>query len=176
MKELFRIFLEQNKDANQAVINILDKQPQEVLEEYRGSYYKSLGGLLRHILGAQVFFASLFKEALAQNAAASKSVALLTSIKVFNEELTKEQWKQCKASLAEADNALIALISELSENDFNAPVKINWFGGNPDSVPLSFLLQSLVLHNAHHRGQISQILDELKIDNDYSGISPAILQ
>jgi len=58
----------------------------------------------------------------------------------------------------------------LSEADLKLPVKLDWYGGNPDSVPLSFLLSQLLVHNTHHRGQISQVLDELKIDNDFSGI------
>jgi uncharacterized damage-inducible protein DinB len=33
------------------------------------------------------------------------------------------------------------------------------------------MLHNLSAHGTHHRGQISQILDELKIDNDYSGLN-----
>jgi uncharacterized damage-inducible protein DinB len=63
----------------------------------------------------------------------------------------------------------------LTEQDFSRPIKLDWYGGNPESVPLSFMLSQLVLHNTHHRGQISQILDALKIDNDYSGIGIELL-
>jgi uncharacterized damage-inducible protein DinB len=55
------------------------------------------------------------------------------------------------------------------------PVKIDWFGGNPAEITVSFLLSQLVVHNIHHRGQISQILDSMKIDNDYGGIDPAFM-
>jgi uncharacterized damage-inducible protein DinB len=37
------------------------------------------------------------------------------------------------------------------------------------------MLYNLTAHGTHHRGQISQILDELKIDNDYSGINVQFL-
>jgi uncharacterized damage-inducible protein DinB len=37
------------------------------------------------------------------------------------------------------------------------------------------MLQQIVVHGTHHRGQISQILDSLKIDNDYSGINVRFL-
>jgi uncharacterized damage-inducible protein DinB len=40
---------------------------------------------------------------------------------------------------------------------------------------LSFMISQLVVHGTHHRGQISQILDELKIDSDFSGINAAFL-
>ncbi|MDR2808413.1 MAG: damage-inducible protein DinB [Spirochaetaceae bacterium] len=174
MKEIFRIFAEQNKAANTVIIHILDAQSQETREQDRGSYYKSLSGLLHHVLGAELFFAGLFKEALVHNPQASKAIAILTGITPPT-EATPDQWKHCAASLAQADDAFISLINALCPDDFQVPVKMKLFGGNPDTVPLSFLLQNLVLHNTHHRGQISQILDELKIDNNYSGISPEVL-
>ncbi|MDR2150572.1 MAG: DinB family protein [Spirochaetaceae bacterium] len=175
MKDLFLIFAEQNKAANHAVVHIFAAQPAERREEERGSYYKSLAGLLRHILGTEVFFAGLFKEALAHNPQAAQAIALISGITPPESSLKPEQWQELSAEVAQADDALISLVKALSPSDFQAPVAINWFGGNPATVPLSFLLQSLVLHNTHHRGQISQILDELKIDNDYSGINPAAL-
>ena len=73
------------------------------------------------------------------------------------------------------DAGYIALAEALSEADLRQPIKIDWYGGNPDSVPLSFMLSQLLVHNTHHRGQISQILDSLKIDNDFSGIDAAFL-
>jgi len=68
------------------------------------------------------------------------------------------------------DAAYVAMTESLSEADLRLPVKLDWYGGDPGSVPLSFLLSQLLVHNTHHRGQISQVLDELKIDNDFSGI------
>jgi uncharacterized damage-inducible protein DinB len=176
MKDLFRIFAEQNRAADQAVVHILDAQSPSDREQNRGSYYKSLSGLLRHIVGAEMFFASLFKEPLAHNEAASKVIAVLTGIAVPRGDLTQDQWKEMTASLTTADNAFVDLINALSDADFRVLVALNWFKGNPAAVPVSFLLQSLILHNTHHRGQISQIFDELNIDNDYSGISPVVLK
>jgi uncharacterized damage-inducible protein DinB len=37
------------------------------------------------------------------------------------------------------------------------------------------MLEQHVAHNTHHRGQISQILDSLKIENDFSGINVKFL-
>jgi uncharacterized damage-inducible protein DinB len=42
-------------------------------------------------------------------------------------------------------------------------------------VPAFFLLNNLVAHGTHHRGQVSQILDELKIENDYSDVNVTFL-
>jgi uncharacterized damage-inducible protein DinB len=63
----------------------------------------------------------------------------------------------------------------LSDSDMALPIKTEWYGGTPASVPLSFMLGQLLVHNTHHRGQISQVLDSLKIDNDFSGINAAFI-
>jgi uncharacterized damage-inducible protein DinB len=73
------------------------------------------------------------------------------------------------------DGAYVNMAAALTEQDCRLPLKTEWYDGNPAEVPLSFMLSQLVVHNTHHRGQISQILDSLKIDNDYSGINVTFL-
>jgi uncharacterized damage-inducible protein DinB len=54
-------------------------------------------------------------------------------------------------------------------------VECPFYKGKPATVPMHFMLQNITAHGLHHRGQISQILDSLKIDNDYSGINVKFL-
>ena len=56
-----------------------------------------------------------------------------------------------------------------------AKLPIDWYGGNPACVPLHYLLNIAMVHGVHHRGQISQILDTMGIDNDFSGIDVGLL-
>ncbi|MDR2095265.1 MAG: damage-inducible protein DinB [Treponema sp.] len=175
MRDEFLIFARYNQEANKAIFSILDKLSNGEREEERGSYYGSLSGLVRHIAGGTAFFLGMFKAPLQKNADAQKAIAAVEGLVISKEKLNDEQWKDLYKVLETGDKAFIALISSLSEADFKAPVPINWYGGNPAEVPLSFMLQNLVAHGTHHRGQISQILDSLKIDNDYSGINAAFL-
>jgi len=92
-----------------------------------------------------------------------------------NGPLSEAQWRELGGVLEAADAAYVGMAEALGEADLRLPVKIDWYGGNPGSVPVSFLLSQLAVHNTHHRGQISQVLDSLKIDNDYSGIDLAFL-
>jgi uncharacterized damage-inducible protein DinB len=171
MKELFVTFAQYSEDADKAVTGILDKMTNEDREKSRKSYYGSLSGLYRHLLGGTVFFLGMFKDAVPKNSAAGKALAPLGKIEMFQGKLTEDQWKKAAAGMKAADKAYLAFVSSLSEEDLKAPVKINWYNGKPPAVPLYFMLQQLTAHGTHHRGQISQILDSLKIDNDYSGIS-----
>ncbi len=52
---------------------------------------------------------------------------------------------------------------------------VEWFGGKPATVPLHYLLSTAWTHGVHHRGQISQILDEMGVDNNFSGIDVGLL-
>jgi uncharacterized damage-inducible protein DinB len=175
MKEAFLMFAKYNQSGNKTIYAILDKLSNEDREKDRGSYYKSLSGLLRHILGGTIFLSGLYKTALGGNAAALKALAPLEGIAVSKDSLTQAQWQELGAALDKADAVLVNLAAALNEGDLDLPIKLDWYGGNPASVPLSFMLYQLTVHNTHHRGQISQILDSLNIDNDYSGISPAFL-
>jgi uncharacterized damage-inducible protein DinB len=122
----------------------------------------------------------MYKVALGDSAladgAALKAVTAVDSVPFPAEgPLSESQWKELGSALEAADSVYVNMAQALTEADMSRPVKIDWYGGNPASVPLSFMLSQLLVHNTHHRGQISQILDSLKIENDYSGIGAEFL-
>jgi uncharacterized damage-inducible protein DinB len=175
MKELFVINAQYNREANRAILSILNGLSNAEREQERGSYYKSLSGLVTHILGGNTFLLGML-DAMVHNDAALKALAALKTVTVPEGPLSEAQWEQLVVDIDTVDAAYIDFTKALTDVDLKAPVKINWYGGNPDSVPAFFLLNQLTAHGTHHRGQVSQILDALKIDNDYSGVSVAFLK
>jgi uncharacterized damage-inducible protein DinB len=175
MKKLFVTFAQYNEEADKAITGILDKMSNDDREKNRKSFYGSLSGLYLHLLGGTVFFLGMLKDAVSKNAAAGKALESLAKIELFKGTLTEAQWKKAAAGIKAADKAYVNFVEALSEKDLEAPVKLGWYKGKPPAVPLYFMLQQFVAHGTHHRGQISQILDSLKIDNDYSGISVKFL-
>jgi uncharacterized damage-inducible protein DinB len=171
MKENFLTIAKYNEDTNKTIVKILGKLSNEDREKNRKSFYGSLSGLFRHNMGATVYFLSLFIDTVGNNTEALKALAPLAKFKDFKGKLTEDQWKKVVSFSKIADKAYVDFISALNESDFAAPVKTNWYKDNPASVPMRFMLQQLTVHNIHHRGQISQIFDSLKIDNDFSGIN-----
>jgi uncharacterized damage-inducible protein DinB len=172
MVAIVTTFAKYNQEANKKILDILDTLSNDEREKERGSFYHSLSGLIRHVGGGGLFFAGLFRKALG-SAPAAASLAALEKISLPQDSLTEAQWKKVVADIGAIDQALVDFAAALSGADLAAPVKLDWYGGNPADVPLSFMLCQLLTHNTHHRGQVSQILDELKIDNDYSGINVA---
>jgi uncharacterized damage-inducible protein DinB len=174
MKDLLLTYARYIKDADLKVYGILDGLTQEEREADRGSYYGSLSGLVLHLLGGTRFFHSLFKSALPEASSGARALAY-PDIALPQGGLTEVQWKSLKPSIEILDEATIRFISALEEEDFKTPVQVPFYQGNPPAAPLSFLFQQMVNHGIHHRGQISQVLDEMKVDNDYSAIDLAFL-
>ncbi|MDR1788365.1 MAG: damage-inducible protein DinB [Treponema sp.] len=176
MKDIFIAFAKQNQDSDKAVLSLLDALDNAEREKNRKSYYKSLSGLARHIMGGTLFFLDLMGKAVPKNAGAQKAIADAAKIPCFGEKkLDEDGWKSFVTSIKKADKNLTAFVEALLDADFSAPVAVPFYKGKPKTVPLFFMLQNLAAHNIHHRGQISQILDSLGIPNDYSALSPSFL-
>jgi uncharacterized damage-inducible protein DinB len=165
-------FARYNQEANKHILDLLNGISNDEREKERGSYYHSLSGLVRHIGGGGLFFSSLFRGALGPVPAA-RPLTALEKIVFPPDTLSEAQWNKTVADIGTVDQALVDFAAALDEASLAAPVKLDWYGGNPADVPLAFMFYQLTVHNTHHRGQISQILDELKIDNDYSAINVA---
>ena len=176
MKDIFLSFAQANEEADKAVISILGGMSNEDREKSRKSYYGSLSGLTRHVLEGTFYFLSLFRDSVAKNQNALKALDSLAKAKIpEGKKLKEENWEELCAAFKIVDKAYVNFVAALGDKDLSAPVKIDWYKGKPGEVPLSFMLQQLISHGIHHRGQISQILDSLKIDNDYSGINVKFL-
>jgi uncharacterized damage-inducible protein DinB len=175
MKDICLLWAKYNREANKNVYSLLNAMSNEDREKERGSYYGSLSGLFRHVLGGTGFFLKMFKDALADKDGVQKLLASLDDFSLPEDRLSEAQWKDLVALQERLDDLLVDFTGLLDEGDFSAPVKLSWYGGNPAAVPLYFMLHNLSAHGTHHRGQISQIFDELKIDNDYSGINVRFL-
>ena len=171
------MYAKYNQASNKTVIDLLDKMSNDEREKDRGSFYRSFSGLLRHISDDGVrLVLGMYKTGEGKNAAVLKILSEIEKIPLLpKESLSETQWKEFKSVVAAMDAAYVNVAEVLEENDLNLPIKIDWFGGNPVSVPFSYLLNLLLVNGVHHRGQISQIFDTLKIENDYAAIDPSFI-
>jgi uncharacterized damage-inducible protein DinB len=169
------MYAKYNQAANKTIYNILNKMSNDDREKNRESFYGSLSDLFRHIIGGTKFFLGLYRTALSSNASAMKILSTLDGFKIPEGPLSQTQWTELEIIAERTDAAYVAMAEALHESDLKLPLEIDWYGGNPASVPLSFMLSQLLVHNTHHRGQISQILDSLNIENDFSGIDVSFL-
>ena len=175
MNELL-MYAKHNQAVNRIIYDLLDKMSNDDREKDRGSYYGSLSGLFRHIIGGSRYYLGIYKKPLSDNTDAAEKISAIENLpKIPAGALNVVQWKGLEPVMTAIDAACISVAEAMKEYDLNLPVKVDWYEGNPDSVPLFFLLSQLLVHNIHHRGQISQIFDSLKIANDFSRIDISFL-
>jgi uncharacterized damage-inducible protein DinB len=173
MKDLLLMYAKYTQRADASAIALLDGLSEEARNENRKSYYKSLSGLACHTFGAVPYFHNLLRAAVPAAAPALKASEGLKSPR--GDSLSADQWSELKNIATAADQATVDFIAALDESDFVQPVKVAWFGGKPDTVPLHYLLSTIVTHSLHHRGQISQILDEMGVEHNFATLDVGFL-
>lgn len=168
MKRVLLMYARYSKRANESVFRLLDDLSGAALNQDRKSHYGSLAGLAAHIVGATLYFQSLFR---ASSPAAAAALEASGGLKTpHDKDLSEEEWLELRRIGTLADQATIDMIQALDDEALTVPVKLDWYGGDPESVPLCFLAHQLFVHGTHHRGQVSQILDSMGIEHDFSGI------
>jgi uncharacterized damage-inducible protein DinB len=172
MKEIFTMYARYLQDKDKKIYALLDGLSNADREKDRGSYYKSLSGLFRHFSGGAGFLVGMCAAALPEGSAAKKA-GVFDKVDIPEGELTEAQWKALKPIMEKADQTVVDFTSKLTEDELKVPAKAPWM---KEPVPLFFMLNMFITHQIHHQGQVSQILDELKIDNDYSGLAPDFLK
>ncbi|GMO44560.1 MAG: hypothetical protein Ta2B_25530 [Termitinemataceae bacterium] len=165
MKKMFIMYAKYLQDKDKKITSILEKLSNEQREKDAGSYYKSIKGIYEHCAGCTALFITLLQSALP---AGSHGL----SVKGGDANTVKDlSWDKLKEFSAKADDSFLDFVTKLTDDDFAREIK--WFSG--DMVTVSYALNCLLVHQTHHQGQLSQILDELKIDNDFSSIPPKFM-
>lgn len=167
MESSFVMYAKYNKRANTSVFELLAALSEKDLNEDRKSYFGSLSNMIAHIVGSALYFHSLFRQA-------PSAVALLADTEKLsakqNGPLSGPELKEMAEVCKKLDEASINLVSKLNSAEINSLIAVDWFGGKPGKVPMGYLLHSFFTHGTHHRGQISQVLDEMGIEHNFSGI------
>lgn len=174
-QDIFIMYGKYIKQTNGIVYELLSGLSNDEREKDRQNFYGSLSGLFRHILGGTLYFHELMRISLAGKTRAEEKLSATKGL-AFPPEgpLLQGQWEELGASLALGDDTTVEFCISLGDEDLLLPVSLDWYGGNPAEVPLHFFMNQLVIHTIHHQGQISQILDEMGIDNDFSGLDPGL--
>lgn len=133
---------------------LLASLSKEELTKERGSYYKNLEAIYSHLVGGEIFFLNCIAKA-------------LPNLKIEVEELSDLEFAVASKKNEVICDLLIKLTKELSSEELATYVD---FHGYDISVASVFL--KLFTHATHHRGQVSQVLDEMSIEHDLIRMTP----
>ena len=166
MKEIFRHYAKCNQLINMEVIKVLEGAPIDAYNHAVDGYFKSIGEILDHIFKADLVWVSNIKS--------------IRDCKIFADpffSVQRDSTKRLFSSLSEfkeerirLDAIMAALVEEIEESDMTKILsRVTKRGDRQDKILWKALIH-IFNHETHHRGQVSQILDQLKIDNDFSNM------
>lgn len=168
MNELFQLLAAYNKQTNDEVLGILSGLPAEQLARDVGSYYGSILGVMNHILVSDLVWLRRF-------------TAGISSLQAFAAELpafTLKGWKDIVWNSLEAfrpvraatDELIGKAVAALPAEALNAVLRYQDIRGKQQEKPAWRALLHFFNHQTHHRGQVSVLLDQMSVTNDFSNL------
>jgi len=157
-----------NRTANEQLLTHLADLPTGELAKPRGSYYSSIQGLLGHVLTADINWLKRLRKQFASDEPLTRPTLTppgpATTPYSFPE---LDAYRHDRAALDTIFEDWIALADPAR---LNAVLAYSDLRGNPRRYVVSDVLDHVFNHQTHHRGQVSQILDEMGVANDFSNL------
>lgn len=166
MIEMYKYYARCNQAINVQMIKIIEETNFNVYDYKVDGYYKSISEILNHYYVADMIWLDSFRTI---NGYSIYNHPVFERVPEFGVQLfhTITELKENRMKL---DEIIIMLTEEIKTEDLNKVV--TRITRNGEKLEKSFwkALIHVFNHQTHHRGQISQILDQLKIENDYSNM------
>jgi uncharacterized damage-inducible protein DinB len=164
----FALFAAYNRFANEQLVLNLAALPAGELQKPRGSHFGSIQGLLDHVIMCDINWLRRFRELFPKDEPLNRP-----RLQPSGHAWTKFEFPDFEDYRRE--RALVDAIFE----DWVAMADTGRFGEilsyrDSHDMPLRYYfrdaLDHVFNHQTHHRGQVSQILDELGVEHDWSNI------
>jgi len=173
MKTIFQSFARYNKNVNQDMINIVKTLPQEKLKKRFQTFFATIYDMLFHILLSDINWMKRFKTLFgAYNSIETSKIGSYDETKL--KEALKGGYEKLFELRETVDKEIDDFVKELRDDDYGKVLKYKNYKGEDTEKEVWKVLMQMFNHQTHHRGQISDLLDMLGIDNDYSTIFPRI--
>lgn len=168
MKNILLLYAKYNKDTNSEIIKLLSGLSDDELNCERKMYYKSISNLFNHLVIGGWYY--LY------------AVRSIAGMSYPIEDERQEIFKRIEVSFIEAskimqdlDERLIEVIEKLTIEELKLERKNNRiYNGRVVDITIWEYITQHIIHQTHHRGQISYALDELNVSNDFGNIFPYI--
>lgn len=173
MKSTIATFAEYNRHADQLLHAILDDADPALIPRPAGAYFRSILGLLNHILVSDLTWLSRFRDG-GVPARALSDPGLIFEHPGFGVDLY-DDYGHVKDHQGVVDRVLEKFVQEIdamraTAEDPGPAFTYTNSKGETHRFAISGILLHLFNHATHHRGQISQILDENGVDHDFSNL------
>ena len=166
MREIFRHYAKCNAIINADMIQVLEESGGSAYDAVVDGFFKSVGEILDHTYVADLAWLTSFRS--------------VRRFSIFEDPIfaSPPDWSarkfvdlaSFKKGRTQLDAVFARLAEEIDESDlFGIVSRVTRAGDRQEKLFWKALVH-VFNHQTHHRGQVSQILDQLKIKNDYSNM------
>jgi uncharacterized damage-inducible protein DinB len=169
MKRIIDLLGEYNAMTNRDLISILDAAPQDLLRKITGSYFGSILGTMMHLLSGDLLW--LERISAGNDRLRIEGVAgggFRKELAALNDSRDYGQFKKIRKKM---DDAILSVMKNIDDTMLATTVKYTDARGMSQEKPLYLVLVHMFNHQTHHRGQITEVLDQHGVENDVSNIS-----
>ena len=166
MVDILKYYARCNYEINKNMTGIIEKSEKKLYDAPAKGYFKSIGEILEHIVITDTMWLKAFKQ-VRDSSIFEKPV--LTKDRKWGERQF-DDIDNFKENRNELDKLIIQYLDEIKEEDMEKIIVRTTKNGDKIEKIFWKSVVHMFNHQTHHRGQISEILDELKIENDYSNM------
>ena len=170
MIDTLKLFAIHNIDTNEQLLSLLKNLPEEELTRNRMSYYESLYGLVFHMMRANRYLLMMLRK-FSDGKYCTHEYTELT----FNPENTLT-FQEVSDIIKEYNLLFSILANTITEEDLNIKKENTLYDETKVEVCIWEILTQYITHQSYHKGQVSQILDEMDIEHDLANIWPYVKQ
>jgi len=167
MKEIMLYYARCNRAINETMNGLIRKNiPNPCELKLDGYYFKRLGDVLDHLFGTGMIWMKAFCDI---DSFQMDLVAEAGAVPAYGEKVFSD-FTEYEAATAKLDAFILEYTARLNDGFFHKKVSRKMKDGQVIEREVYRAMIHFFNHQTHHRGQISNILDNLNIDNNYSNM------
>jgi uncharacterized damage-inducible protein DinB len=169
MKNVFYSYAKYNQNVNKNLYGIILGLPDDQLTRKFEVYHTSIYDTLFHIMVSDLFWMKRIAKVFEKSPSLEKTIIPSIDLSKLKEDLGGDREKLSNLR-GEVDQAIDKFVNDLQEADYEKALRYKNHKGEEIEKEIWKVLMHMFNHQTHHRGQVSELLDMLKIDNDYSSL------
>ncbi|MCE5257421.1 MAG: DinB family protein [Spirochaetaceae bacterium] len=166
MIEVFQYYSKYNQLVNAEMMKVIEGAKDDVFDAPVDGYFKNIKEILDHIYIVDVMGLVSFKTV--KEYSIFKDSVFKTPLD--RNSLISSDFASFRKNREHLDALFVQLTDEIREADLSKYVtRTNRQGEKQEKLFWKTLMHTFN-HQTHHRGEVSQILDQCKVENDYSSM------
>ena len=165
-KDIYSHMALYNKRANEEMLAVLAQLTEKARRRDTGSWFGSIHRIVNHIIIADMYWLNRFKPVFPESAVL-KDPRLSPEKLSWKHDLC-EDFEEFQHERPIVDECIIAWFEECPEDRYGDTFQYSDSIGNLQNAVAGQAFEFLFLHQVHHRGQVSQVLDSLGLPNNFA--------